>query len=55
LLTAARILGVRASTLCIATVDANTQEKIDDALMAKLERDMFEIALDAMQAMASAE
>jgi uridine phosphorylase len=55
LLTAARILGVRASTLCVATVDASTQEKIDEALMATLERDMFEIALDAMQAMASAE
>lgn len=52
LLTAARILGVRASTLCVATVDANTQEKIDETLMAALERDMFEIALDTMQAMA---
>jgi uridine phosphorylase len=52
LLTAARILGVRASTLCVATVDANTQEKIDEALMATLEREMFEIALDAMQVMA---
>jgi uridine phosphorylase len=53
LLTAARILGVRASTLCVATVDANTQEKIDEADMATLERDMFEIALDTMQAMAA--
>ncbi|MFM2278329.1 MAG: hypothetical protein RLZZ444_560 [Pseudomonadota bacterium] len=49
LLTAARILGARASTLCVATVDAATQEKIDDALMAELEREMFEIALDTMQ------
>ena len=53
LLTSARILGVRASTLCVATVDANSQEKIDDALMATLEREMFEIALDAMQVMAA--
>jgi uridine phosphorylase len=55
LLTAARILGVRASTLCVATVDAHTQEKIDDASMAVLERDMFEIALDTMRTMASVE
>jgi uridine phosphorylase len=55
LLTAARILGVRASTLCIATVDAQTQEKIADDQMATLERDMFEIALDVMKAMASSE
>jgi uridine phosphorylase len=55
LLTAARILGVRASTLCIATVDAQTQEKIADDLMATLECDMFEIALDVMKAMASSE
>ncbi|GAK72986.1 uridine phosphorylase [Agrobacterium rubi TR3 = NBRC 13261] len=48
LLTAARILGVRSSTLCVATVDAQSQEKIEDDLMAKLERDMFEIALDVM-------
>ncbi|MBL0373852.1 nucleoside phosphorylase [Rhizobium sp. KVB221] len=55
LLTAARILGVRASTLCIATVDANTQEKIGDDLMATLEPDMFELALDSMAAMAAGE
>ena len=55
LLTAARILGVRASTLCIATVDAQTQEKIADDQMATLERDMFEIALDTMKVMASSQ
>ncbi len=48
LLTAARVLGARASTLCIATVDAETLAKIEDAPMAKLERDLFEIALDAV-------
>jgi uridine phosphorylase len=52
LLTAARILRVRASTLCVATVDAETQEKIEDDLMATLEHEMFEIALDAMSTMA---
>ncbi|HWK63845.1 MAG TPA: nucleoside phosphorylase [Rhizobiaceae bacterium] len=50
LLTAARILGARASTLCVATVDAFTQEKIGDEAMAKAERDLFEIALDAITA-----
>jgi uridine phosphorylase len=55
LLTAARILGARASTLCVATVDINTQEKIGDAAMATMEREMFEIALDAMGAMADLE
>ncbi|MCF1464816.1 nucleoside phosphorylase [Agrobacterium vitis] len=50
LLTAARVLGVRASTLCVATVDGISQEKIEDSLMAQLERDMFEIALDAVSA-----
>ncbi|QND46138.1 nucleoside phosphorylase (plasmid) [Rhizobium lusitanum] len=53
LLTAARILGVRASTLCVATVDAFSQEKIADEQMAVLERDMFEIALDTMATMAA--
>lgn len=52
LLTAARVLGARASTLCVATVDGMTQEKIEDSLMAKLERDMFDIALDAVAALA---
>ncbi|BCH21460.1 nucleoside phosphorylase [Mesorhizobium sp. L-8-3] len=50
LLTAARILGARASTLCVATVDAFTQEKIADEAMAKAERELFEIALDAITA-----
>lgn len=47
---AARILGARASTLCVATVDAHTQQKIDDAEMARAEADLFEIALDVLAA-----
>jgi uridine phosphorylase len=48
LLVAARILGARASTLCVATVDACTQQKIGDAEMAEAEADLFEVALDAL-------
>lgn len=48
LLTAARILGARCSTLCIATVDAHTQVKIDDAAMDIAEAELFDVALDAM-------
>ncbi len=54
LLTAARVLRVRASTLCVATVDANTQEKIDEATMARVERDLFEVALDGLTALVAA-
>lgn len=50
LLVAARILGARASTLCVATVDAFTQEKIGDAAMATAEAELFEVALDALAA-----
>jgi uridine phosphorylase len=53
LLTAARILRVRASTVCVATVDAETQAKIEDAEMAVIEREMFEIALDVTARMAA--
>ena len=45
LLTAARILGARASTLCVATVDAFSQEKIADADMDQAEDRMFDLAL----------
>jgi len=54
LLTAARILGARASTLCIATVDAATQAKIDEERMQKLEPELFEIALDALAGLPAA-
>jgi uridine phosphorylase len=51
LLTAARILGARASTLCIATVDAHTQAKIEDDAMAAAEAELFDVALDAITAL----
>lgn len=51
LLVAARVLGARASTLCVATVDAFTQEKIADEAMAAAEGELFEIALDAITAL----
>lgn len=50
LLVAARILGARASTLCIATVDAHTQEKISQPAMDAAEEELFEAALDALTA-----
>jgi len=51
LLVAARILGARASTLCVATVDAHTQQKIEDSEMANAEAELFEVALDAVAAL----
>jgi len=53
LLVAARVLGASASTLCVATVDAFSQEKIDDAAMAVAERELFEVALDSIAAFAT--
>lgn len=50
LLVAARVLGARASTLCIATVDAFTQQKIGDQAMAQAEAELFDVALDAITA-----
>jgi uridine phosphorylase len=48
LLTAARVLGARASTLCVATVDAYSQAKIEEGAMAQAETELFEVALDAI-------
>jgi uridine phosphorylase len=48
LFTAARALGVRAGSLCVATVDSTTQAKIGDREMALLERRLFHAALDAL-------
>jgi uridine phosphorylase len=48
LLTAGRVLGARVASLCLATVDGLTQEKIGAADMAAKERELFEIALDAI-------
>lgn len=50
LLTAGRILGARAASLCLGTVDGLTQAKIDAAELAASEQDLFEIALDAVTA-----
>ncbi len=50
LLVAGRRLGARVASLCLATVDGLSQEKIDAERMAAGEREMFEIALDALVA-----
>jgi uridine phosphorylase len=50
ILTAARVLGARAASFCLATVDGLTQAKIGADEMARSEREMFEIALDAIVA-----
>ena len=50
LLTVGRILGARAASLCLGTVDGLTQARIDAAEFAASERDLFEIALDAVTA-----
>ena len=50
LLTAGRVLGARAASLCLGTVDGLTQEKIGAAELETQERAMFEIALDAIVA-----
>ncbi len=49
-LTAARMLGARAASLCIGTVDGLTQAKIDPSELVTRERELFEIALDAIVA-----
>jgi uridine phosphorylase len=53
LLTAARILGARASSLCLATVDGATQAKLDEATLAAGEHELFEVALDSLAAFAA--
>src|ERR1700733_9734533 len=50
LLTAGRVLGAQTASLCLGTVDGLTQEKITPDAMDARERDMFEIALDAIVA-----
>ncbi len=53
--TAARALGVRAGSLCVATVDSETRTKVDGDTMNRLERQLFEVALDALVAPVAAE
>jgi uridine phosphorylase len=48
LLTVARVLGVQAGSLCLASVDGSSQERLDDAALADAERELFEVALDAL-------
>ena len=50
LLTAGRVLGAQTASLCLGTVDGLTQEKIGSEALDARERDMFEIALDALVA-----
>jgi uridine phosphorylase len=50
LLTAGRMLGARVASLCLATVDGMTQEKLDADELALRETQMFETALDALVA-----
>jgi uridine phosphorylase len=48
LLTAARVLGARAASLCLATVDTATQTKLDGDMLAEAEKALFAVALDAL-------
>jgi len=48
LLTAGRVLGARTSSLCLATVDAASQAKLDAAALAEAEQALFAVALDAL-------
>ena len=50
ILTAGRILGARAASLCLGTVNGLTQAKIDASELAMRERELIEIALDAVVA-----
>lgn len=50
ILAAGRMLGGRAASLCIGSVDGLTQAKINSTELASCEREMFEIALDAIVA-----
>ena len=51
LLAAASALGVSCATLCLGTVDALSQEKLAADLLAKGEKQLFEIALDGLSQM----
>jgi uridine phosphorylase len=51
LLVAGRVLGARVGSLCLGTVDAMTQRKLDAAAAASAETELFEIALDTLAAL----
>ncbi|HEY1719717.1 MAG TPA: nucleoside phosphorylase [Magnetospirillaceae bacterium] len=55
LLVAGRILGARVGSLCLGTVDALTQEKLNATALAVGEAELFEIALDALAALPPAQ
>lgn len=48
LFAAARVLGARAATLCVATVDSLSQAKLDATTMATRETELFRFGLDAL-------
>ena len=50
LLVAGRVLGARTGSLCLGTVDAMTQQKLDADAMATGETELFEVALDTLAA-----
>jgi len=51
LLVAGRVLGARVAVLCLGTVDAITQEKLDAPATAAGEAKLFEAALDTLTAL----
>jgi uridine phosphorylase len=51
LLTVGRLFGARASSLCMGTVNGLTQETLSASEQAVREREMFEVALDALAAL----
>lgn len=51
LLVAGRILGARVASLCLGTVDALTQDKLEGPELASGETELFEIALDVVTAL----
>ena len=52
--TAAKMLGVKAGSLCVATVDNVTQRKLDLDAMARSENQLFQLALHAVARTATA-
>jgi len=51
LLTAGRVLGARVGSLCLGTVDGASRTKLEATALAAGEREMFDVALDALAAL----
>ena len=51
LLVAGRVLGARVGSLCLGTVDAMTQQKLDAVKTVAAEAELFEVALDTLAAL----